>query len=668
MIPFARPRRVWRTRLALAAFALLGAVAAGPAPPGPTEPALIPRALLFGNPDRGRPLLSPDGRKVSWLAPDSSGVQNVWVRDVGQPAARLLTREKSRPIQWYAWAADSRHLLYLQDDGGNENNHLYAADLESGGTRDLTPFPGVRAQNVLVSPQHPGHLLVALNQRDKRVFDMHRVELPSGKVTLEAQNPGDILTWTTDWNFAIRAATAFDPATGRSLIRVRDDVDQPWRDLVAMPFEQALFDGQVVGGSLVACFGADNQSLVIKSALGSDMGRLVRVDGRTGEELEVLAEDPRADVTGVIVDPRRRRVVAAGFDPGEHEWRFLDPAWGADFERIARAAPGELHIVSRDSSDTRWIVAVERSDAPPRFVEYERTSRRVRPLYSTNPKLAGMTLAPKQVFSIAARDGLRLVSYLTLPPGRAAKKLPLVLLIHGGPWTRDHAGFDPEVQLLANRGYAVLQVNYRGSTGFGLRFLNASTGEWGRGTQEDLYDAVRWAVRQGIADPARIAAYGWSGGGYAALLALAQRPEMFACGVDGVGPGDLRTLFRSFPTYWDGILARWRRRVGDVENDDALNRARSPLYHVDAIRAPLLVAQGRNDVRVTIANSDSMVRALRARGREVTYVVYPDEGHGFARPENAIDFIGRAEEFLARHLGGRAEPRRDQAGATAELH
>jgi dipeptidyl aminopeptidase/acylaminoacyl peptidase len=313
-------------------------------------------------------------------------------------------------------------------------------------------------------------------------------------------------------------------------------------------------------------------------------------------------------------------------------------------------------------------VAVKRSDAPDRYLRYDRGTGKVEPLYSVRPELEHATLAPKRVVSIPARDGAKLVSYLTLPPGVSAKKLPMVMLIHGGPWFRDRAEFDPEVQLFANRGYAVLQVNYRGSTGFGVKFLNSSTHEWGRGTQQDLYDAARWAIAQGIADPKRIAAMGWSGGGYATLMALAQQPGMFACGVDGVGPGDLRTLFGSFPTYWDGILARWRRRVGDVEHDDAFNRERSPIYHVDAIRAPMLIGQGRNDPRVSIAQADTMVRALRAAGREVTYVVYPDEGHGFVRPENVLDFYGRVEEFLALHLGGRTEPWSATPGATAEAH
>ena len=671
MLRSPRPARAPAALLALALLA--SSVVAAGAAPAAQAPALIPRAALFGNSPRALPQLSPDGSRISWLAPDGQGVQNVWVQSVAGDSARPVTHESHRPIFFYRWAADSRHLLYLQDGDGDENNHLFSADLETGIVRDLTPFRGVRAQNVLVSLRHPGVVLVGLNLRDRRVFDMHRVDLETGAVTLEAKNPGDVLTWNADWDFTIRAATAFDPATLNSVIRVRDAADQPWRDLVTMPFEQALFDGQVVGGSLVAAFGPDNRSLVIHSALGGNYGRLVRVDGETGKELEVLASHPASDVAsdnlhpGVILDPARRRVAAVEFDPGEPEWKCLDPDLATDFARLAKAAPGFPAIVSRDSANRRWIVVVHRSDAPDRYVAYDRATGTVTPLYSARPQLDHVRLAEKRVVSIAARDGAKLVSYLTLPPGLPAKKLPLVMLIHGGPWVRDDAGFDPEVQLLANRGYAVLQVNYRGSTGFGVEFLNSSTHEWGRGTQQDLYDAVKWAVAQGIADPARVAAMGWSGGGYATLMALEQRPEMFACGVDGVGPGDLRTLFGSFPTYWNGILGRWRRRVGPVETDDAFNRERSPMYHVDAIRSPLLIGQGKNDPRVSLANADAMVKALRDAGRDVTYVVYPDEGHGFARPENQLDFYGRTEEFLAKHLGGRAERWAKMDGATAEL-
>jgi dipeptidyl aminopeptidase/acylaminoacyl peptidase len=638
-------------------------------------PPLIPREILFGNPVRSHPQISPDGEQLAWLAPDKNGVVNVWIGSIDRTKERAVTNETHRPIEWYTWAGDSKHILYLQDNAGDEINHLFSADLTNGKVRDLTPFPGVRAQNVLTDLQHPKFVLVALNRRDPHAFDMYRVDLETGAVTLEATNPGDVLTWTTDNDFVIRAATAFDGKSGNTLIRVRDAVDKPWRDLVVMPFEQALFDGQVVGGSLIAGFAPDGKSLIIHSALHSDMGRLVRVDLRDGKELEVLAQDPQADVAdsgpgsgpSVLCDPMTHAIQAVEFDYMKPDWVFLDPKVEADFAVIGKDMPAFLDLVSRDRADKKWIVAIRRSEAPAGYFFFDRTTKKRHWLFDENPALTKSYRAQKKPVVIKARDGLELVSYLTTPLGASSKNLPLVLLIHGGPWFRDNFDFDPEVQLLANRGYAVLQVNYRGSTGFGLKFLNAGTNEWGRGTQEDLFDAVKWAIDQGTADPKRIAAMGWSGGGFGTLLALEMRPEMFACGIDGVGPADLATLFRSFPSYWSNIMARWRRRGGDFDHNEKLNREVSPLFHVDKIRAPLLIGQGQNDPRVTIANSDAMVAALRKAKREVIYVVYPDEGHGFARPENNLDFYGRVEEFLAKHLGGRAEPWKKVAGATAEL-
>ena len=636
------------------------------------ETPLIPRSLLFGNPTRQFPLVSPDGSQISWLAPDDKGVMNVWASAFGGESPRQITRETHRPIQWYGWAGDGTHILYLQDSDGDENAHLFSANLESGAIRDLTPFKGIRAQNVLVSHEHPAHVLVAMNQRDPRQFDMYRVELATGGLTLEAQNPGDVLTWSTDWDFTIRAATAFDPSSGNTVVRIRDTVSAPWRDLVKFPFEKALFMGQVVNGSVIVCFAPDNRGLIIESAMGGNFGRLVHVDPTTGAEVEVLAEDSRCDVAGqiqpsVLVDERARKVQAVEFDPGLPFWKYVDHTLREPLERIQKEAKGFPVPISRDREDRKWIVAVTRSDAPLCYYSYDRKTGATDRLYSDNEALEKSPLVPKEVVTIPTRDGLKMVCYLTRPAGTKGKRLPLVLDIHGGPWWRDGAGFDPEVQLLANRGYVVLQVNYRGSTGFGLEFYNASNHQWGGKTQEDLYDAVKWAVDKGIADPSRVAAYGWSAGGYATLTALWQQPDMFACGVDGVGPGDLATLFSSFPTYWDGVLARWRRRVGDVQGDAALNREISPQYHVDKIRAPLLIGQGKNDPRVTIANSDAMVKALREAGREVTYLVYPDEGHGFARPENNLDFFGRVEEFLGRHLGGRSEPWVKIEGTSAEV-
>jgi dipeptidyl aminopeptidase/acylaminoacyl peptidase len=638
-------------------------------------PALIPREVLFGNSERTDPQISPGGKEIAWLAPDKNGVLNVWASAIDGENPHTITNEAHRPIGWYAWGGDGKHILYLQDSGGDENQHLFSADLATGNVRDLTPFRGVRAQNVMTDMKHPRFVLLALNLRDRHVFDMHRIDVETGAVTLEAENPGDVLTWTADNDFVIRGATAFDGKSCASIVRVRDAVDKPWRDLVVMPFERALFAGEVYIGSLIAAFDPNGKSLVIHSALHSDKGRLVRVDLRTGEELAVVAQDPMSDVAEyddylapkILRNPITDAIEAVLFDYTTWHWVFLDPNVEADFASIGHEVKGFIDLICRDRADRKWIITSERCDASNSYYVFDRETKKVTLLYHENPALQRYTLAQKKPVIIKARDGLELVSYLTTPASVDAKNLPLILLIHGGPWDRDNDGYDPEVQFLANRGYAVLQVNYRGSTGFGLKYFNAGNNEYGRGMVEDLFDAARWAIDQGIADPKHSAAMGASGGGFATLCALEMRPEMFVCGVDIVGPSDQAANFRSFPSYWSIVMPRWRRRGGDFDHNEELNRKVSPIYHVDKIRAPLLVGQGKNDARVAIATSDAMVAALRKAKREVTYVVYPDEGHGFHRPENQIDFYGRVEEFFQKHLGGRAEAWKQIKGATAEV-
>ena len=641
-------------------------------------PPLIPREILFGNPARTDPKVSPDGSQLSWLAPDKSNTLNVWTSALDGTHAHCVTNETGDPIEWYTWAGDGKHVLYLHDNAGDEIPHLFSTDLMTGNVRDLTPFRGVRAQNVLTDSRHPAAVLVAMNLRDRTKFDMYRVDLETGAITIEAQNPGDVLTWRADNNFVLRAATAFDGTTGRTIIRVRDAGDKAWRDLVVMPFERALFAGQVVNGSLIVGFDPDGKSLLIVSAQHSDKGRLVRVDLQDGHEHGVIAEDPHCDVAfvdvgrlgmepGVILHPVTGAVQAVQFNYMTPQWSFVDPKLKTDFENINREAPGFFDLVSRDNADRVWIVASRRSDAPVTYYKFDRGTKKLSRLFTENPALAKFAVAAKKPGIIKTRDGLEIVSYLTIAPGVDPRKVPLVLLIHGGPWDRDSDVYDPEVQFLANRGYAVLQANYRGSTGFGIKFFNAGNLQVGLGMVEDLFDAVRWVVDQGIADPKRIAAMGGSMGGYATLRALEMRPDLFACGVDECGPADEAVSFRSSPSYWSNILARWRRRAGDADHDENWNRKISPLFHVDAIRAPLLIVQGKNDPRVTMANADAMVAALRKAKRDVTYVVYPDEGHGFGRPENQFDFYGRGEEFLAKHLGGRAEPWKKIPGATGEL-
>jgi dipeptidyl aminopeptidase/acylaminoacyl peptidase len=641
-------------------------------------PAVIPREILFANPARTDPKISPDGSQLSWLAPDENNTLNVWTNALDGGNPRCMTHEKGDPIEWYAWSGDGKQILYLHDNAGDEVPHLFSVDLTTGNIRDLTPFRGVRAQNVLIDSRYPGYAFVAMNLRDRNFFDLFRVDLETGAIGLEATNPGDILTWRADNNFVVRAATAFDGKTGRTIIRVRDAADKPWRDLVVMPFQQALFAGEVVNGSLVVGFDPEGKSLLIDSALHSDKGRLVRIDLKDGHEIGVVAEDPQCDVAftdvgrlgtqpSVILSPITDTPQAVEFNYETPHWSFVDPKLRADFAEISHQAPGFVDLVSRDNADRAWIVGIRRSDAPGKLYTFDRGTKKLKLLFDENPALAKFQLAAKQPVVIKARDGLEMVSYLTISPGLEPKKLPLVLLIHGGPWDRDSDDYDQEVQFLANRGYAVLQVNYRGSIGFGVKFFNAGNLQVGLGMVEDVLDAARWAVDKGIADPKRIAAMGGSMGGFATLRALEMQPDLFACGVDEFGPANEAMSMRSFPKYWSNIAARWRRREGDVDHDENWNRKISPLYHVRAIRAPLLIGQGKNDPRVTIENADAMVAALRKAKREVTYVVYSDEGHGFARPENEFDFYGRVEEFLAKHLGGRAEPWKEIAGAAAEL-
>lgn len=637
---------------------------------------LIPREKFFGNPEKTFFQISPDGSQVAWLAAGRNGVLNVWVRSFEKDDAHPITNEPHRPVHWYAWAQDGQHVLYTQDGNGDGNDHLYSASLEGDEVRDLTPWRGVRAQNILTSPHQPQAVLVGLNLRDRKRFDMYRIDLASGAVTLEAANPGNILTFKADNHFVIRAGTAYDPHTAETSIRVRDTAAAPWRDLMVLPFEKALFDGQVYNGSLVAGFAPDDRSLYVLSTLNSNYGRIVRIDAQSGTEAEVMAEDPQCDAANdgetnqplVIKHPLTGALEAVKFEHLTPTWKFISEELRADFERINRRAPGFIRLVSRDQRDRRWIVSVATDSVARAYYSYDRETREITPLFSDRPFLSEHPPAIKKALVIPARDGLPLVSYLTLPAGVEPKNLPLVLLVHGGPWLRDSYDLDyGEPLFLASRGYAVLQVNHRGSTGFGLSFYNAGNGQWGRGMQEDLYDAVNWAIQQGIADPKRIAAMGWSAGGFATLHCLEQRPDLFACGIDCIGPADVAAANRYSPPYWEITLSRWRRRVGDVERDAGLNQRISPLYHVDKIRAPLLVLAGQNDPVVTIDTVDAMVRTLRDAKREVAYAVYTDEGHGFERPENNFDAYGRIEEFLARHLGGRAEPWRKIEGSGVEV-
>lgn len=607
---------------------------------------LIPLRHLFDNPERAAARLSPDGRRLSFLAP-RDGVMNVWVRDLAGGDAWPVTDDRHRGIRAYLWSRDSTRIIHLQDAGGDENHHVYCVDTEGGRARDLTPFPGVRAGLIAAPRATPRHVLVSMNLRDRSLFDAYRVTLATGRLELVGENPGDIAAWREDRDGKVRAAVAQTPA-GDHRILVRDTEDGPFRVVAEYANED--------GGHPYA-FTPDGSRLWVGSAKGSDLLRLVELDLGDGSEREV-DRDEEADLSGPVISGRTGELLGAVYLRDRVVLNAFDKRLAADWEALRRLHPGDPHITSQDADETRFVVTFNDDRDPGATYLYDRTTRTAEFLYRPRPWLDPDVLAPMKPVTITARDGLKLRSYLTLPPGVDPAGLPAVLVVHGGPWARDAWGYDPEAQLLANRGYAVLQVNYRGSSGFGKAFMHAAEGEFAGKMHDDLLDGVDWLVSEGIADPARIAIYGGSYGGYAALVGASFTPDVFAAAISVVGPSSLVTLIRSFPAYWRPLLAgSWYRYVGDPDDPEQLAdlEARSPLSRVDDITAPLLVIQGANDPRVTKAESDQIVAALRARGVEVEYIVKDDEGHGFVRPENRMDVYRAVERFLARHLGGRAE-------------
>jgi dipeptidyl aminopeptidase/acylaminoacyl peptidase len=630
-----------------------------PLPAAADLPPLIPRDVIFGNPERQEPKISPDGKRLAWIAPDKKNVLQVWVKTIGKDDDKVLTSDRKRGIREFFWAWNNEDLIYSQDNDGDENFHLYAANLKSGETRDLTPFSGTVAYPAALEPQKPNEMLVALNRRDKAVFDIWRVDLKTGAVTLVAENPGDVVDWAVDSELRVRGAQVTKPEGGGEY-RVRSADSAPWR---------VLKTWGVADQFAAVDFSADGKSLYLQSNIGSDTTALYAQDLETGA-ITKLASDPNVDLETVFANPVTRKIEAVSFDRDRRRWDVLDPAVAPDFAALAKVAPGDFKIVNRDLADKTWLMRYENDAGPVKYFSWDRVAQKATLLFSARPLLEQYALASMRPVEIKTRDGLSLPSYLTLPVGVAAKDLPMVLFVHGGPWARDQWGYNAYAQWFANRGYAALQVNYRGSDGFGKRFRNAAMKQFAGKMHDDLVDAVKWAVTEGIADPKRIAIMGGSYGGYATLVGVTFTPDLFACGVDIVGPSSLVTLVESFPPYWGPDLANnWYPFVGDPRKatDRADMEARSPLLKAERIRVPLLIGQGGNDPRVTQKESEQLVAAIEKNGGKVSYVLYPDEGHGFARPENRIDFNARAEAFLARCLGGRSEPMPGErmAGSTA---
>jgi dipeptidyl aminopeptidase/acylaminoacyl peptidase len=617
-------------------------------------PPLIPRETLFGNPEKTQAKISPNGKLLAYLAPDK-GVLNVWVRTLGQEDDKVVTADKKRGIRIYDWQQDSEHVLYMQDFDGDENWHVYQTNLKTKNTRDLTPFQGVAAQGFSTDPNFPDQILVPLNIRDRRLHDMYRINLKNGAVEMDTENSGDVAGFTQDNQFRVRVAQVFLPDGGTE-IRVRDDEKSPWHTFLKWGPDESF------GG--VAAFTPDNRGVYLISSVDANAARLLEIELATGKQA-VIAEDRQYDVNGILTHPTKHTLEAVEFVRDKSEWMLIDKSLQADVDAIRKVHDGEFYIVSRDLEDETWIVNYVVDDGPIPFYVYDRTNKKATFLFSNRPALEKYKLAKMQPVSFPARDGMTIHGYLTLPVGLEPKNLPMVLNVHGGPWGRDTWGLDNEAQWLANRGYAVLQINFRGSTGYGKAFVNAGDREWAGKMHADLIDGKNWAVKQGYADGKKVCIMGGSYGGYATLVGVTFTPDEFACGVDIVGPSNLVTLLSTIPPYWTPIKSLFKKRVGDLETEQEFLKSRSPLFKADQIKAPLLIGQGANDPRVKQAESDQIVAAMRKNRKPVEYIVFPDEGHGFARPENRLIFYAAAEPFLAKYLGGRAAPPSEKEKADA---
>lgn len=628
-------------------------VEVGPSASATTTP-LIPRNVLFGNPDKINVQLSPDGRFLSYAAP-LDGVLNVWVGPVDDPAAaRPVTRDTLAGIGNYFWADAGDHIGYLMDWQGDENAHLYSVELDTGAVWDLTPMVGARAVIQGRSPKLPDELLVGLNGRDPRFHDVFRISVSTGERRLVQVND-QFTGFITDDDLNIRFASR--PTKDGGLEWLRPTAGGDWELFTTFPLEDTE-TGKHFG------FDRTGQVLYLADSRGRDTSALISVNLDTGEQTAVAA-DARADVDRVMTHPTDRTLQAVAFTYDRRTWRILDASIAPDLEYLRTVADGEFEVISRTLNDSRWIVVYPVDDGPARYYSYDRARKEAMFLFTHAKELEGLPLAKLHPVVIKSRDGLDLVSYYMLPvesdsdgSGRPDHPLPMVLHVHGGPHERVEWGYCPFCQLMANRGYAVLNVNFRGSTGFGKNFVNAANLEWGGKMHDDLIDAVQWAVEQGIADPQRVAIYGASYGGYATLVGLTRTPDTFACGVDIVGPSNLVTLLNSLPAHWEPGIEQMVRQIGDhrTEAGRAFLIERSPLTHVDRISKPLLIGHGAHDPRVKQAEAEQIVRAMLDRNLPVTAVVYPDEGHGFKRPENTLSFLAVTEAFLAECLGGRHEP------------
>ena len=608
------------------------------APADESAPPIVPLRDFFKNPQTTGYELSPSGNLIGFLKPVDNRL-NIFVQAKSGGDAKQITQVKDRDIRSFFWKGD-KYLLFLKDNGGDENFHLYVTQIDGTGQRDLTLFDGVRAEVIDDLEDHPTDLLVALNQRNKEVFDAYRLNVETGDLKLVAENPGNIASWSTDHDGNIRVATTTD-GVNTSLLYRKTESD-PWKTVITTNFKES-FTPQF--------FTFDNKSLYGVSNIGRDKAAVVEFDPETGKETQVLFERPDVDVSGLNYSKKRKVITSASFTTWKEERKFFDPVAEALYNTLTGKLSGyDIYIVSANKEEDTFIVRTITDRSLGAFYLYDSKSGELTKIADRNPWLKEDALAEMKPVEYAARDGLIIHGYLTVPKGKPATNLPIVVNPHGGPWTRDYWGFNPEVQFLANRGFGVLQMNYRGSTGYGRKFWEAGFRQWGQSMQDDITDGVKWLVDQGIADPKRVAIYGGSYGGYAVLAGLTKTPDLYAAGVDYVGVSNLFTFMKTVPPYWKPFLDMMYEMVGNPEKDQALFEQNSPALNAEKIKTPLFVAQGAKDPRVNINESNQIVDALKKRGIDVEYMVKQDEGHGFHNEENRFSFYEAMEQFLEKYL------------------
>lgn len=622
------------------------------------ESDIMPLEILFAY-QKEQARLSPDGQLLAYLSPSPDHALNVWVRPLQgtDEEAKMITFEQRRGVHWYMWNTSGEYIIYKTDNGGCDDFVHFSVEVATGAIQALTPLVGVVSKLVpsSISGLRPYEMLFCMNIRDPSDFDVYKVNIKSGEKELDTQNPGDVSDWLCDSNSVVRGALAFDMVDGSSTVRVRDSLESEWRDVLRWSSQDS---GNLAG------FGPSPKQIYIMCSINSPTTRLLLINTDDGSVVSVVASDSKIDVMPIRFDPtkvlfmdfRTKEYLAVGFFFDKLKWKVLHPSVQEDFDLLSSFRDGNMTIGSRDRTDQKWVVTYETDDSSSETYLYERESKTLSLLFQHHPQLNEYKLGKTHSHVIKSRDGLELLVYLTLPPGIEPKKLPLVLRIHGGPWYRDWWGWDAENQFWATRGYACLQVEYRGSEGFGKEFMHAGDKQWAAAMQDDITDSVHWAIAEGYADKDRVGITGISFGGFCTLAGITFTPELYKCAAELVGPSQLFTVTSQIVPYWKSRRKLLNDRVVDLSKDEELNMTRSPVFHVDNIRVPLIMCHGKNDVVVNPGESERMFQALKAKGKEVQYLIYDEEGHYLERPQSKMDWYIRVGALFHKHLGGRIGP------------